>query len=280
MILLTGATGTIGRATLQLLRKKGQDVIAVTRDGAKASLPSGTRIFTGNPSTPATLADAFAGVDAMLLSPRAVGESSIELLALAARHGVKRVVVLSAVTVEYGGGYARFSEGFKAIESAAVASGLGWTILRSAPYAANAMAWSEQIKATGSVSSAYGNARTSPIHERDVAAIAALALLEDEHAGNAYAMTGPQSLTQRDQIRLLGEATDQALTFNEVPAEQVRQSMIAQGAPADVPDRMLGYLAACIDQPGPTTDVVERLLGRSALAFLDWAKEHGAAFKR
>lgn len=280
MILLTGATGTIGRATLQLLQETGQEAIAVTRDAAKAAFPRNTRTFTGNPSVPATLADAFAGVDAMLLSPRAVGDAAAELLSLAARHGVKRVVVLSAVTVEYGGGYERFSQGFKAVEAAAAASALGWTFLRSAPYAANAMGWSTQIRKTGSVTSAYGNAATSPIHERDVAAIAVRALAGREHDGKAYAITGPQSLTQRDQIRLLGEATGRHLTFDEVSPEEARQSMIGQGMPAEIPDRMLGYLAACVDKPGPTTDVAERLLERPALTFLDWAIEHRAAFQR
>src|SRR5205807_9606897 len=95
---------------------------------------------------------------------------------------------------------------FRAVEDAARASGLQWTILRSSDYASNSLAWAPQIRSTGVVYGAYGDGATSTIHERDVAAVSALALMDAAHAGHTYVLTGPQSLAQRDRVRLIGEA--------------------------------------------------------------------------
>ncbi len=112
---------------------------------------------------------------------------------------------------------------------------------------------------------AYGDAATSTIHERDVAAVAARALVNPAHAGHTYLLTGPQSLTQRDKVRLIGKAIGKKLSFEELPPEQLRQAMLAQGLPEDVPDRLLGSLADYAKQPGPSSDTVEQILGRPAL---------------
>ncbi|MFC1434253.1 NAD(P)H-binding protein [Streptacidiphilus sp. N1-3] len=281
MILITGATGTVGREALALLLEGGHKAAAVTRAPDRAALPTGVQLVAGDPSDPGTLAAALPGVEAILLSPRAVGESTAELLALCAEHGVRRVVVLSAVTVEYGGGYQRFAAGFQRVEDAARASGLEWTFLRCSDFSANALAWAPQIRAAGTVRGAYGGAATSAIHERDIAAVAVRALADPAaHAGRAYALTGPQSLNQRDKVRIIGEAVGSEVHWQEVAPEQVRQAMLAQGLGEDVPDRLLGYLAECLQRPGPTTGTVEQILGRPALTFADWAADHANAFRK
>jgi uncharacterized protein YbjT (DUF2867 family) len=284
MILVTGATGNVGREVVNLLLEEGQTVRAVTLDPAIAALPDGADVVSGDPSHPTTLTAALPGVEAILVSPRALGDAiagaaTAALLALAAEQGVKRVVALSAATVEYAAGYRRFADAFKAVEDAVKASGVEWTILRSTEYAANALAWAPQIRSTGVVRGAYGDAATSTIHERDVAAVAAQALVNPAHAGYAYLLTGPQSLSQRDKVRLIGEAIGKKLSFEELPAEQVRQAMLAQGLPEDVPDRLLGSLADYAKQPGPTSHTVAQILGRPALTFAAWAAEHAAAFR-
>src|SRR5258706_2804399 len=116
MILVTGATGNVGRELVKLLLAEGVQVAAITRDPANAALPADTHIIGGDPSHPTTLASALNGVQAIFLVPRAVGDAAAELLSLAAKQGVQRVVMVSAVTVEYGGGYKRFAEAFKAVE--------------------------------------------------------------------------------------------------------------------------------------------------------------------
>lgn len=278
MILVTGATGNVGRHAVGLLLDNGSKVAAVTRNPSIANLPAEAHLVVADPSTPQTLATALDGVDAILLSPRAVGNASTELLSLAAEHGVRQVVVLSATTVERPAGHERFAAHFKAVEDAAKASGLQWTFLRCADFAANALGWAPQIRSTGIVRGAYGDAATSPIHERDIAAVAVKALTDD-HAGRSYLLTGPQSLTQRDKVRLIGQAIGRELSFQELSPEQVRQGMLAQGMPEDVPERLLGSLADYAKQAGPSTDTVERLLGKPALTFAEWASEHADAFR-
>src|SRR5262245_15931677 len=284
MILVTGATGNVGREVVNLLLEDGETVAAVTRNPATAALPGGAHVVGGDPSRPTTLTSALRGVEAILLSPRALGDATAgaataELLALAAEQGVERVVALSAATVEYAAGYRRFAEAFKTVEDAVKVSGLQWTIVRSADYAANTLAWAPQIRAAGVVRGAYADAATSTIHERDVAAVATRALVDSAHAGRAYLLTGPHLLTQRDKVRLIGEAIGKPLSFEELAPEQVRQAMLAQGLPEDIPDRLLGSLADYAKQPGPSSDTVEQILGRPALTFAAWAAEHAAAFR-
>jgi uncharacterized protein YbjT (DUF2867 family) len=284
MILVTGATGNVGREVVNLLVEDGQTVRAVTRDPASAALPDGAEVVAGDPSQPRTLMSALPGSEAVLISPRALGDATAgaataELLVLAAAQGVKRVVALSAATVEYPAGYRRFADAFNAVEDAVRASGLPWTILRSTDYAANALAWAPQIRVNGVVRGAYASAATSTIHEQDVAAVAARALVNPAHAGYAYLLTGPASLSQCDKVRLIGEAIGKKLSFEEIPPEQIRQAMLAQGLPEDVPDRLLGSLADYAKQPGPTSHTVAQILGRPALTFAAWAAENTAAFR-
>jgi len=181
--------------------------------------------------------------------------------------------------VEHGGGHRRFADQFKAVEDAVKASGLQWTLLRCADFASNARVWAPQIRSNGVVWGAYGDAATSTIHERDIAEVGVRALVNSAHVGRSYVLTGPQSLTQRNKVRLIGEAIGKVLLWEEISPQQVRQAMIARGVPEEVPDRMLGYLADCVQQPGPSSDTVEQILGRPALTFAEWAVEHSADFR-
>jgi uncharacterized protein YbjT (DUF2867 family) len=262
-----------------MLLDGGVKVRAVTRDPASAVLPEGAEIVAGDPSHPQTLEAALRGVEAIFLVPRALGDATAELLQLAAAQGVERAALVSATTVQFGGGYERFADGFRAVEDAVKASGLRWTILRCADFAANAMVWAPQIRSGGVVRGAYGDATTSPIHERDVAAVAVRALANGGHAGHSYVLTGPQPLNQRDRVRVIGEAIGREVSWVEVSPEQIRRAMTAQGLPDEVPDRLLGYLADHVERPGPSSADVERVLGRPALTFAEWATGHATAFK-
>ena len=196
MILITGATGSVGRELTRLLVRDGKQVIAVTRNKEKLAPETGVTIVEADPSDPPTLRRAMDRVDATFVSPRAFGTGDAaravsELLALAASAGARRVVAISAATVEHGGGYKRFSDAFRAIEDAVKASGMEWAILRCSDFAANTLAWSPQIKAAGKVRGPYGNAATSTIDERDVAAVAARVLTGAALSGQAYLLTAP-----------------------------------------------------------------------------------------
>src|SRR6266700_3291689 len=192
MVLVTGATGNVGREVVKLLLEEGQEVVAVARDLATATLPAGAQVVSGDLSHPNWLRSRLQGVEVIFLVPRAVGDATAELLTLAAEQGVKRVVLVSAVTVEFPAGEERFAAGFEAVEDAVKASGLQWTFLRCADFDSNSLAWAPQIRSTGVVRGAYGDAATSPIDPRDIAAVGVRALVDAEHAGRSYVLTGPQ----------------------------------------------------------------------------------------
>jgi len=278
MILLTGANGVVGRQVQKLLSEEGVPVTAVTRglDG----MPGTVTAVRGDLFHPQWIEPALEGVEAVQISPRATGPGLGELLKLAVKQGVRRAVLLSATTVEHPAGEPRFAAEFRAAEDLVTRSGLEWTVLRLADFAANALAWAPQLKAGDVVRGAYGRAASSPIHEADIAAVAVRALRGTVPAETVSTLTGPQSLDQHEKVRLIGAATGRALSFQELPPEQVRQGLLAQGLPEEVPARLLGSLADYSERPGPTTGTVEDLLGRPALTFADWARDNAAAFGR
>ncbi|WP_280274033.1 NAD(P)H-binding protein [Nocardia wallacei] len=280
MFVIIGATGIVGREVVSRLRAGGAGVTAVTRNDRTAQFPPGTVVVQGDPSIPRLPDATWDGAEAVLLSSRAALGTATEILAAAADHGVRRVVAISAATVEFPAGEPRFIAGFRALEHAAEASGLRWSSLRCSDFHANALAWAPQLRTGDVVRGAYGKAATSPIHERDIAAVAVRALTEDDHHGRHYVLTGPAALTQYDKVRLLGAALNRHLSFAELTPEQVRAAMTAQGLPDDVPDRLLGSLADYARAAGSTTTTVADLLGRPALDFATWAADHATAFTR
>lgn len=281
MILITGANGVVGRRTINLLLQQGTPVAAVTRGAAGgAQLPVGVKAVVGDLFRPEWIEPALARVEALQISPRATGPGLAGLLKLAAGQGVRRVVLLSATTVEHPAGEARFAAQFRHAEELVTGSGLDWTVLRPADFAANSLAWAPQIQAGDVVRGAYGRAATSPIHETDIAEVAVQALRGGTaHTGAIHTLTGPQSLDQHEKVRLLGAALGRELSFQELPSDQVRQAMLAQGLPEEVPARLLGSLSDYADKPGPTTTTVASLLGRPALTFADWARDNAPAFR-
>ncbi|MFI6731418.1 NAD(P)H-binding protein [Nonomuraea sp. NPDC050451] len=260
MILITGANGVVGRQVMNQLLQDGSPVTAITRNPAEGAV-------SGDLFHPQWIESALEGVEGIQISPRATGPGLGDLLKLAIKQGVRRAVLLSATTVEYPAGEARFAAQFKHAEDLVTSSGLDWTVLRLADFAANALAWAPQIKAGDVVRGAYGRAATSPIHETDIAAVAVQALRTSAHAGKVYTLTGPQSLDQFEKVRLIGAAIGRTLSFQELPPDQVRQGLLAQGLPEEVPARLLGSLADYASRPGPTSGTLEELLGRPALTF-------------
>jgi uncharacterized protein YbjT (DUF2867 family) len=278
MILITGANGVVGRQVMKQLTHEGTAVTAVTRGTGEARLPDGVAAVRGDLFHPEWIEAALEGVEALQISPRATGPGLGELLRLAAKQGVRRAVLLSATTVGYPAGEPRFAAQFEHAEELVRSSGLDWTILRLADFAANALAWAPQIRAGDVVRGAYARAATSPLHETDIAAVAVRALRGSLRREAIHTLTGPQSLDQVEKVRLIGAALGRTLSFQELPPEQVRQGMLAQGLPEEIPARLLGSLADYAERPGPTTSTVEDLLGRPALTFADWAHDNAPAF--
>jgi uncharacterized protein YbjT (DUF2867 family) len=283
MILVTGATGNVGRVLVDLLDSAGVPVRAVSRGPRTAALPTRVEVVAGDPARPRTITDALRGVSAIFLNPRAVAGAAPELLALAAEHRVKQVVVLSAINAE--DDPARQPSRYrgdrnKETEDAAVASGLDWVAVRPSVFAANTLGlWGAAIRRGDVVHGPFADAASAPIHERDIAAVAARALLDGVPSGTRLDVTGPESLTQQQMISTLGDVLDRPLRFQEVPPGTARDAMVAQGFPVAFADAYLAMLAGTVGRPARTTATVTEVLGRPAATFAAWVAEHADAFR-
>ena len=280
-ILVTGATGNVGRQAVSQLLATGAAVRAFVRDPA-AALPDGAEAVQGDLSEPETLRWALEGVDSVFLVwPFFAAEGASAVVDAIVGHA-RRVVYLSSEGVRDGAEeQADPINGFHAdIESLIERSGLEWTFLRPTGLALNALGWAEEIRSGGDVvREPHGAAARSPVHERDIAAVAARALTEDGHGGQKYVLTGPEVLTKAEQVRVIGEAIGRPLRFEEVPAEEARQEWIAAGLPPAAVDGIFGAHARFVAEPEPVIATVEEITDEPARTFRQWALDHAGEFR-
>jgi uncharacterized protein YbjT (DUF2867 family) len=156
---------------------------------------------------------------------------------------------------------------------------LKWTILRPHAFAANTLRWAEQIRAEGVVREPYGQAAMSLVHERDIAAVAVRALIQDGHGSAVYELTGPHSLTQAEQARVIGEVIGRPVRWEETSPEDARQRMLTRGWPPEAVDGILRAQAAMTAGPAPVTTTVQEVTGAAARTFRSWVAEHVHAFR-
>ncbi|MFD9946323.1 SDR family oxidoreductase [Nonomuraea sp. NPDC059023] len=286
-VLVTGATGNVGRLVTKGLVDAGVEVRALTRDPARAHLPDGTEVVAGDLTRPRTVQPAMAGVDRMYLFPEPT--TAREVVALAARAGVRRVVVLSSGAVT--GGYDTTFH--LPVERAVEESGLEWTHVRPGEFAANKLSlWGPSIRAERVVRDAHPDAGWFPVHEQDIADVALAALLEDGHTGKVYDVNGPELINLRDQVRAIAAAIGEEIRFEELSPAEARKVYLAQGGfAAEAADFLLGFTdyagnpadpaeVADFDPaqfgPLPTAEVVT---GRPPRTFAQWAHDHAADFR-
>jgi uncharacterized protein YbjT (DUF2867 family) len=276
-ILVTGATGNVGRHVVDQLVGAGERVRALTRNASTAGLPDGVEVVQGDLARPETLSPALAGVDRVYLFP--VAETVREFVDIAGRSGVRRIVVLSSAAAEQDGGNA-IGRYHRTVERAVEDADVEWTHLRPGPFMMNTLwQWGPSIAAENVVRAPYGDAAQAPIHEADIAAVATTALREDGHAGRAHALTGPESLTQVEQARAIGAAIGRDVVFEELSPDQAREHWRRMGVPAQVVNALLGFLPAAVGRPARVLPTVEQVTGRPARTFAQWAAEHASDFR-
>ena len=280
MILITGATGTVGRPLTGVVNAAGAEVRAISRDPATARLPAGVEVVAGDPTRPETIARALSGATAVFINPAAVGTAAGDLLALARDRGVRRVVLLSALVVDDPAQRDNpLATYHRAIETAVTASGMEWVVLRPGMFAANTITeWAAQIRAGDIVHGAYGGATTAPLHEGDLAQVAGRALLDTGLTGRYIPMTGPESLTRAQLVTTIGRVIGRPLRYEQVPPERAAAAMAGHGVPEAMARTMLSMWAAAVGRPAMLSDGVPAVLGRPAHTFAEWVAEHTAAF--
>ncbi|MEU3793613.1 NAD(P)H-binding protein [Streptomyces fructofermentans] len=275
-ILLTGATGKVGRHVTQTLVASGHRVRALTRSPGAAALPAGAEVVEGDLERPETLPAALEDIDRMYLFP--VPGTAHEVAALARKAGVRRIVVLSSSSVLSDDEANHSARHHRTVEQAVEESGVEWTFVRPDEFAGNVIwKWGHSIRTEDVVRAPYGGAARALVHEADVAAVAAAALLEDGHGGARYEVTGPRALTQVEQVATLARAVGREIRFEELSREAGREAM-SGFMPPPVVEMVLDYLAASVVEPGPVTTVVRDVTGREPLSFARWAEDNAGAF--
>ncbi|MFJ1582407.1 SDR family oxidoreductase [Streptomyces sp. NPDC088197] len=283
MIVVTGATGNVGRPLTQALAEAGEQVTAVSRRPPTGSgqLPDGVSHVSADLAEPASLEAALDGAKALFLllsgDLHAPEARPADLIGLAAAHGVRRVVLLSSQGVS-----TRPLDpsrvAVRAVEDALRGSGLDWAIVRPGGFASNALAWAESVRTERTVAAPFGDVGVPVVDPADIAEVAAACLLDDRHNGGVYELTGPEVITPRQQAAALAAALDSPVRFHELTRDEARLAM-TRFVPAELADDTLDILSAPRPAELAISPDVQRVLGRAPRPFRDWVTRNIAAFR-
>ncbi len=282
-ILVTGATGHVGRHVVAQLVDAGERVRAMTRDPDRAAFPAGVEVARGDLLDPASVP--VDGVDRLYLFPEP--RTATEVVGRAKAAGVRRIVTLSSGAVTGG-----FDTDFQLpVEQAVEASGLEYTHVRPGDFASNTeRIWGPMIRADRVVRYPDPEGPSLAIHDGDIAAVAVTALLTDGHAGRWYDLTGPELLTRRQQVAAISAALGEEVRYEEVSAAEARAILERQGGWAA---ENAGFLLGFEDYSAGGTSfddvdwssalvplpTVPEVLGRPARTYAQWARDNVDAFR-
>lgn len=278
-VLVTGASGRIGRLVVAELLNAGVPVRAFTRRPDRANLPAAVDVVAGDLTVPESLDAALQGTAAVFLlwtAPLAAAPAVVERIAAHRR----RVVFLSSPHhtphpfFQQPNAMAALHAG---IERLIANADLPSTMIRPGMIASNAQFWwAAQIR-DGVVRWPYAAAATAPIDERDIASVSARALSEEGHAGGDYVLTGPESLSQAEQVSIIAAAIGRRIQFEELSPEAFRRETAGTWAPSVV-NMLLAAWGATLGRPALVTSTVSDVTGSPPRTFRQWAADHAAAF--
>jgi uncharacterized protein YbjT (DUF2867 family) len=270
-ILVTGATGTVGRHVVHQLVNKGEQVRAVSRNPERANLPESVEVVAGDLMSPETLIPAFQGVTALYLitsSDQADArlETNPQVVELAEKARIQRVSLLTV----YGDG---------PVEQAIKSSRLEWTFVQPVGFMANAIDdFQESIRKEGVVRKLGGETRGAIIHEADIAAVFVETLLENGHHGNFYTLTGPETLSTIEQVEIISKGIGKEIKFEELTEEEARREWKDMGHNED----SIGFMVQMSKNPpeiGYTVlPTVQEITGSRAKTFTEWVSEFKSEF--
>lgn len=269
-VLVTGATGNVGQYLVGHLLDLGADVRCLTRDPSRASFPDTVEVVQGDLTDPSTLHAAFDGVEAVHLitfagndyTPIPNGEAIVQKLTDA---GVQRATVLTGDTEQ------------SPIETAVRDSALEWTGLAPVEFMANMLEWADGIR-TGTIEEGFVDMPSTVVHESDIAAVAAHALVNGGHHGKTLWITGSEALTVRERLDIIRDVTGQSIDLTPLSTEAIHEQWRAYG----FTDDDIEYMTLMKTNPPEAATVphgtIRTVTGRDPLTFRDWVLEHKAEF--
>lgn len=275
MIVVTGATGNVGRTLVRLLAEAGEQVTGVARRITGADVPPGVRTVSADLGEAEGLRPALEGAESLFLL--VAGQDPQGVVGAAEAAGVRRLVLLSS----QGAGTRPRAYGHAAAFEAAVReSGLEWTVLRSGGLASNAFAWAEPVRLHRTAAAPFGDVGLPFVDPDDVAAVGAAVLSAEGpgHAGATYTLTGPAPTTPRERAAALAVALGEPVRFVEQTREEAEERMAAF-MPAPVVAGTLALLGAPLPEEQQVSPDVERVLGRAPGTFAQWAVRNAGAFR-
>lgn len=283
MIVVTGASGRIGRDLLRFLAERGAGVKALSRHPPGDVQLPGVAWVTADLANRRALPSIFAGADRLFLLTGNVGDMvPLEKNAIAAAEeaGVAHVVKLSAL------GASDHSKSVIGlwhynVERTLRATDLAWTILRPHVFMQNLLDQRDSIRGEGKAYSPSGEARIPMIDTRDIAAVAAAALTEPGHEGKRYTLTGPEALSYREAVAVLSDVLGRPLTYVPETDDDAWSRLRRRGLPPWHIAAQLA-LAGYQRQGGGTdiiTDTIEVVTGRPPRTFQDFARDHAPSFR-
>jgi len=282
VILVTGATGKVGREVVRQLAAADVPARALVRDAMRASairLP-GIEIVVGDLARPESLPAAFAGADRIfLLTPAAPDQVELQSNALEAarRAGARHVVKVSVAGGPDAG--TQIGRWHWATEKQIEASGLGFTFLRPTLYMQQMTAYAPSIAATGTFSAPVGAGEVAVVDTRDVAAVAVCALTQNDHDRRIYDVTGPEALSYDAMADAISEAIGRKVAYAHVPPDYARRQMLADGLPRWLVDDMIILAASFRDGYGAAvTTTVADVTRQKPRTFRQFARESARVF--
>jgi uncharacterized protein YbjT (DUF2867 family) len=271
VILVTGATGNAGGATVRALVNAGQHVRALVRDADRAALPGGVDAVVGDLNEPETLAPHFDGVTAAFLLS---GYEGIEqTLAKMRRAGVERVVLLSSSAAPHGDLTNAVARYHILSERAVRESGLGWTFLQPNTFMTNTFQWLPQLRQGDVIRAPFPDVRVATIDPDDIGAVAAAALTSDAHHGRAYRLSGPESLGPADRVAILADVLGRELRFEGQSNEEARAEMSA-AMPGEYVDAFFRFFVDGDVDESAVLPTVQEITGMPPRSFEMWARAH------
>jgi uncharacterized protein YbjT (DUF2867 family) len=275
MIVVTGATGNVGRPLVRALAAAGEQVVAVSRSAAEP--PDGAVHATADLAEPASLRPVLAGADALFLLLADPRQDPARLADTAVRAGVRRIVLLSS----QGAGTRPESAShgwFLAAEKTLLDTPAAVTVLRPGGFASNAYQWAASVRADRTVVAPYGDVALPVVDPDDIAAVAATVLRADGHTGRTYVLTGPAPISPRQQAAAIGAALGERVGFTAVSRADAHAAMLPF-MPAPVADTTLDILGHPTAEERRVSPDVETVLGRAPGDFAGWAARNVDAFR-